>query len=1213
MRFGKLIGFGRIDEFIKHLRLCSGEWIEKLSETSRENLETFFGLVRDNRPNPPVYKLRLSGLNTTLRAFQVDAVNFMVHREIWPNVDNSRLLSTVVLPQHDGILYFPYLGIFVRHPQEFCYQQVYGGGILADEMGLGKTVEVLALIMSHSLYHTPTLAVMEGNAGVPFAITREDHCEIETTVITIIEFLKSSVAASFEVEELIPPRKRFARSVESLAENPKDAVTCKTCGVQYSVTEVCWLSVCDTQMNKFTCPHCIKIHNISFDISTTLIVVPESLLHQWYEEIRRLCKENFRTENISFDISTTLIVVPESLLHQWYEEIRRLCKENFRTEIYYGVGMGGYRHPMYLGSFDIVLCTYETLQKEIHHVSSDDSIELRKRTHPTARKYSSPLLALNFWRICLDESQLVKSKVKAASKLCSLLRARNRWCVTGTPLSSSVNDLYGLLYFLRLFPYYVDAVWEHYLFYPYLNSKSSLVVSLMRQLLWRNTKKDVIDQLDNITRKDRLNELSFTPIEERLYTTKIEGSKMKMRGLVNTLLSNNHQDTPLSSLPSSKVDAIFSIINDVRISILAGESHKQMRDQNSISDFRIFSPKLIFRKLLEDATTVACQRYRDMIANRNALAALYILMDDKLSALEWYQKSYDVHVEQIELNQMLGLQDENVQTSVEFFDQEDNNGKLPAEQPDSKAQFSKPCRSLKIDSLQMIHMGRNVELLAETLQNAREFAEANGVIDLTRKNHERYVRIEAMAVHRIRKKWHEVNSNYIDINKEQGDQLSELIEESLQMPRSELLEFTHLLACKHNNPVNNETSKDSTRDDVNDTQSFVFPLPPVDSCSLCVVNEFLSKHESGNQINGAVCQGKNAAETFLTQLWLSRRDLNKCVRPLYTNMLNWLNTVEKLILVGRELTTVIQEWVNREREIVVAATRLNFGMEVQLLSSAASLLLDSNNIHTVMALCYESEMHNTQAVSNSLSALRYLNTLRRDSQNHTEEVRECPCCYHEMDDVWVVFPCAHTVCTSCMKKLRNTSTMGQVRCITCRQSCSVDATMYVADKKQDLIPHVRITVKFENIIQLLKKLIDEDYTNKIIVFTSISAAISPFGGLLKLLKMPAVVLDRGLKSKLLNKFRNNPECRILLLPLRTGANGLNLTEANHIVFMEPITEMSVLAQAIGRIDRIGQRRTITVHNFIVRGSIEEEIYGIVNGGTEQSKWTIDTLRQVFGF
>uniref|UniRef100_A0A0K0CV17 Secreted protein n=1 Tax=Angiostrongylus cantonensis TaxID=6313 RepID=A0A0K0CV17_ANGCA len=96
---------------------------------------------------------------------------------------------------------------------------------------------------------------------------------------------------------------------------------------------------------------------------------------------------------------------------------------------------------------------------------------------------------------------------------------------------------------------------------------------------------------------------------------------------------------------------------------------------------------------------------------------------------------------------------------------------------------------------------------------------------------------------------------------------------------------------------------------------------------------------------------------------------------------------------------------------------------------------------------------------------------------------------------------------------------------------------------------------------------------------------------------------------------------ILLLPLRMGANGLNLTQANHVVFMEPITEMSVFAQvlvhsltvtfcilshtfafefqAVGRIDRIGQRRAITVHNFIVRGSIEVRLM-CSNGHTKHS-------------
>ncbi|KAE9417126.1 hypothetical protein Angca_008159, partial [Angiostrongylus cantonensis] len=363
-----------------------------------------------------------------------------------------------------------------------------------------------------------------------------------------------------------------------------------------------------------------------------------------------------------------------------------------------------------------------------------------------------------------------------------------------------------------------------------------------------------------------------------------------------------------------------------------------------------------------------------------------------------------------------------------------------------------------------------------------------------------------------------------------------------------------------------------------------------------------------------LCRGKASAEYFVKQLWLSRRDLRSRAWSLYQKLINWFNVIEKLVSVGRELTVVIQEWVNREREIVVGATRLRLGMAVQFFPSAAPLILDSSNLDIALALCCQSEKDNAEAVSKSLSSLRYLNTLRRHSESHPDEVRECPCCYSEMKHVWVVFPCAHTVCRTCMEKLKSKSPSSRsMNCISCRQPCSVDATMYVVDNEHEPLSQIKITVKFENIIRLLKNLIAEDCSNKIIVFTSISAAIPPFEELLKLLKLPALVLSRGLKSDMLNKFRNNPKLKILLLPLRMGANGLNLTQANHVVFMEPITEMSVFAQAVGRIDRIGQRRAITVHNFIVRGSIEKEIYGIVSKGTEQSKWTLHTLCQVFGF
>ncbi|KAE9125950.1 hypothetical protein PF010_g5447 [Phytophthora fragariae] len=73
-----------------------------------------------------------------------------------------------------------------------------------------------------------------------------------------------------------------------------------------------------------------------------------------------------------------------------------------------------------------------------------------------------------------------------------------------------------------------------------------------------------------------------------------------------------------------------------------------------------------------------------------------------------------------------------------------------------------------------------------------------------------------------------------------------------------------------------------------------------------------------------------------------------------------------------------------------------------------------------------------------------------------------------------------------------------------------------------------------------------------------------------------------------------PPLDVLLLSLRTGGLGLNLTAAAHVFIMEPSWNPSLERQAVDRAHRYGQTREVRVVRFIVKGSIEERVVALQN-------------------
>jgi E3 ubiquitin-protein ligase SHPRH len=76
-------------------------------------------------------------------------------------------------------------------------------------------------------------------------------------------------------------------------------------------------------------------------------------------------------------------------------------------------------------------------------------------------------------------------------------------------------------------------------------------------------------------------------------------------------------------------------------------------------------------------------------------------------------------------------------------------------------------------------------------------------------------------------------------------------------------------------------------------------------------------------------------------------------------------------------------------------------------------------------------------------------------------------------------------------------------------------------------------------------------------------------------------------------FQSDADVAALLLPVSRGANGLNLVEARHVLMVEPLLDPGAEAQAIKRVDRIGQVAPTWVHRFVVQRSVEENIHAMV--------------------
>ncbi len=117
-----------------------------------------------------------------------------------------------------------------------------------------------------------------------------------------------------------------------------------------------------------------------------------------------------------------LVVMPTSLIPNWQDEAARFAPTLKVVTLH---GSARQQHYEHLSEYDLVLTTYALLPRDI-----DRLVEL-------------PLHVL-----VLDEAQNIKNANSKAAQAASRLRARQRICLTGTPLENHLGELWSLFHFL---------------------------------------------------------------------------------------------------------------------------------------------------------------------------------------------------------------------------------------------------------------------------------------------------------------------------------------------------------------------------------------------------------------------------------------------------------------------------------------------------------------------------------------------------------------------------------------------------------------------------------------------------------------------------------------------------------------------------------------------------------------------------------------------
>ncbi|MBN2852827.1 MAG: DEAD/DEAH box helicase [Clostridia bacterium] len=140
--------------------------------------------------------------------------------------------------------------------------------------------------------------------------------------------------------------------------------------------------------------------------------------------------------------------------------------------------------------------------------------------------------------------------------------------------------------------------------------------------------------------------------------------------------------------------------------------------------------------------------------------------------------------------------------------------------------------------------------------------------------------------------------------------------------------------------------------------------------------------------------------------------------------------------------------------------------------------------------------------------------------------------------------------------------------------------------------------KFEQLREICETIYEK--RERVLVFTQFREMTEPIADFLKSIFLrEGFVLHGGTpvkkRSDMVTRFNGEHYIPYMVLSLKAGGVGLNLTGASHVIHFDRWWNPAVENQATDRAFRIGQQKNVMVHKFVTKGTIEEKIDEIIEG------------------